>query len=99
MLAVVVQQERPATDAARLRFDQGQHHLHGNGSIHRAAAGAQNLVPRIGGQGIGRGDRQFLVGPTGFLLVTGGDLGLSQQLLVGRCGGIGTRFAGRRTGT
>ena len=68
--AVVVQQERTAANAAGLRFHQGEHHLHRNGGVHRRATRFQNVVARLGSQGVGRGHTACLEGPTGFGLVT-----------------------------
>ena len=49
-------QERAATDAGRLRLDQRLLLLHGDGGIHRAAAPAQEVEARLGGEGVGRRD-------------------------------------------
>lgn len=51
---VVVQQEGTAADAAGLRLHQREHHLHGDGRVHRAAAGAQDARAGLSGQRVGR---------------------------------------------
>jgi hypothetical protein len=55
-----MQQEGAAADAAGLRLDQRQHHLHRNGGVERAAAGLEHLVARVGGQRVGRGHGKLL---------------------------------------
>ena len=52
-LAVVVEQKSPATDATRLRLDQGEHHLNGDGRVQRRPALAQDVQARLAGQGVG----------------------------------------------
>ena len=52
-LAVVIEQEGTASNAAGLRLDQSQHHLHGNRRIQCIAPCTQNLQPRLRGQRIG----------------------------------------------
>ncbi|MNM86309.1 hypothetical protein D3C81_984560 [compost metagenome] len=51
--AVPVQDERPTANAAGLRLDQGEYHLHGNCRIDGAAAGAQHRTPGFTGQRVG----------------------------------------------
>ncbi len=51
---IPVQQEGAAPDAGGLRFDQVEHHLHGDRRIQGAAARAQDLDARSRGMGIGR---------------------------------------------
>ena len=84
-LSVVVQQKSAAAYAAGLWFHQGQHHLHGNGSIHRAAAFAQHLSARFGGQRVGRCHGKTVVHPAGFGADARGEFGLCQR--VGCAGG------------
>ena len=52
--AVPVQQEGAASDAAGLRLDEREHHLHRDRRIERAAASLERLVAGVGGQRIGR---------------------------------------------
>ena len=66
---VGMQQEGTATDAAGLRLDQGEHHLHRHGSIDCAAAGFEHLVTGIGGQRVGRRYRKTPGGPARFGLL------------------------------
>jgi hypothetical protein len=56
-----VQQEGAAADAAGLRLHQRQHHLHGNGGVHRRAAGLEHLVARVRGQRVGGSHRELRV--------------------------------------
>jgi len=51
--AIEMQQECAAADAAGLGLDQGQHHLHRDGGVQRAAAGPDDLVAGLGGQRVG----------------------------------------------
>ncbi len=60
VLAIVDQHEGAAADAGGFRLDQAQHHLGGDGGVHRAAAGAQHLQPRFRGMGIGGRDHVML---------------------------------------
>ncbi|MNP44790.1 hypothetical protein D3C76_1386670 [compost metagenome] len=53
LLAIPVQDEPPTANAAGLRLDQGQHHLHGDRRIDRAAAGPQHRSPGLAGQRVG----------------------------------------------
>ena len=53
-LAVPMQQERAAADAAGLRLDQRQHHLHCDRGVECAAAGLQHLIAGVGSQRVGR---------------------------------------------
>ena len=76
---VEVQQEGPAADAARLRLHQGQHHLHGDGGIHRAAPGLQDGQAGLRRQRVGGGHRLLAEGPTG--------LGLDRRCGFGLCRG------------
>ncbi|EWG99196.1 hypothetical protein Q427_26310 [Halomonas sp. BC04] len=62
--AVEVHQECTATDAAGLGLHQRQHHLHGNGGIHRRTAGPEYLVAGIGGERIRRCHREALGRPS-----------------------------------
>ena len=55
-LGGVMDQEGAAADARRLRFDQAQHHLGGDGGVDGAAPGAQHVQPRFGGQGMAGDD-------------------------------------------
>lgn len=64
-----MRQEGAAANAARLRLDQRQHHLHRNGRVDGRAARLEHLVARVGGQRVGRGHGKLLGGPT---LVFGG---------------------------
>ena len=57
---IVDQHEGAAADAAGFRLHQAQHQLGGDGRIHRAAAGAHHVEPRLRGMGIGGGDHVFL---------------------------------------
>ena len=93
-LAIKVQQKRAATNATRLRLHQTQHHLHGNGRIQRRAACAQHLVPRIGGQRVGRSHGLAREGPAGFGGIAAGRLGL--RGVIGRpvAQGVGGRLCG-----
>ena len=90
-LAVPVQQEGAAADAAGLRLHQRQHHLHRDRRIQRRAAPREHLPAGLGGQRIGCGHREpcMPAGGSGSLLA-GGDLGLARQA------GVGGR--GRRRG-
>lgn len=63
---IVVQHERAARDGARLRFDQAQHRLHGDGSIHGGAAGLEHIAAGLGGQR-GVGYHHVLAGGFGFV--------------------------------
>ena len=53
--------EGAAANAARLRLDQAQHHLHGHGRVGCRAAGAQHIAAGLGGQRVGR-DHHVLLG-------------------------------------
>ena len=64
--SIVVQHERAARDGARLRFDQAQHRLHGDGSIHGGAAGLEHIAAGLGGQR-GVGYHHVLAGGFGFV--------------------------------
>jgi hypothetical protein len=55
-LAVPEQQQRAAADAARLRLDEGEHHLHRDRRIHGVAALAQHGAPGLGGERMRGGD-------------------------------------------
>ena len=74
--ALAVQQECPTAQAAGLRLDQSQDHLHGHGGVHRRATGLQHLEARLGGQGVGCGHRPALIHHLGVALQAGGHLGL-----------------------
>ena len=70
--AVPVQQESTAADAARLRLDKAQHHLHGDRRVERIAAGFERLVTGVSGQRVRRGDHESLRRPAGLLDVARG---------------------------
>lgn len=76
LAAARVQQKGPATDAARLRLDQREHHLHRDGSIDGRASGLENLVARVAGERIGGSDGELLRRPAGLFGVAGGGFGL-----------------------
>jgi hypothetical protein len=78
-LAVVVQQERTAADAARLRLDQTQHHLHGDGRVDGRAASFKDCVTRVGGQRMGCSYSKVLGRPAGFVGVARRCFGLQQR--------------------
>jgi hypothetical protein len=59
LLAVVVHQEGAAADAGRLRLDQRQHQLGGDGGVDRGAALLQHLVAGFDRQRIGGGHHVF----------------------------------------
>ena len=65
--AVPVQQKGTTANAAALRLDQGQHHLHRHRRIHRAAAGPQHLQPGRGGQWVGGCHAEAAEGPAGLV--------------------------------
>ena len=77
--AVEVQQERTAPDATALWLHQRQHHLHGNGRIHRAAACGQHLAARVGGQRVGGGNRIVARGPARLGAAAGSRFRLSRR--------------------
>jgi hypothetical protein len=60
-----MQDEGAATDAAGLRLDQREHHLHRHRGIDGRAAGGEHLVAGLGGQRVGRSDREALGAPAG----------------------------------
>ena len=62
-----VQQKGAAADAAGLRFDQAQHHLHRHRRVDGVAARLQHLVAGVGGQRVGGGDGEFFGGPAGLV--------------------------------
>ena len=88
--AVKVQQEGAAAQAAALGLYQRQHHLHRNSRVYRAAARAQNLQARLGGQGVGRRHGIGVGGPAGFGAKAAGAFGL--------CRGTGCLDGGRGGG-
>jgi hypothetical protein len=53
VLAIPMQQERATADAARLRLDQREHHLHRDRRIDCRAARVQRAVTGLGGQRVG----------------------------------------------
>ncbi len=97
-----VQQEGAAADAAGLGFDQREHHLHRDGRIDGRPAGLEHLVARIGGQRIGRGDRELARGPSRLLRVPRRPLGLVRhrigELRGGGAGGQQGRGGSQRQG-
>jgi hypothetical protein len=70
---VEVHEEGTTADPAGLGFDQGQHHLHGDGRVHRGPAGLQDLVPRVRRQGMRRRRRRLDELPARLLGVAGPD--------------------------
>ena len=79
--AVEVQQKSTATDAAGLRLDQTEHHLHGYRGIYRGAAGFEGLVARISGQRIGRRHGKTPGCPARFGAVSGGCFRLGRRCI------------------
>ena len=73
-----MQQERAAADAAGLRLHQRQHHLHGDRGVDRRAAGLEHLVAGVGGQRVGRRDRELASRPAGLVGVARRALGLDR---------------------
>jgi hypothetical protein len=92
LLAVVVHQEGAAADARRLRLDQGQHQLGGDGGIDRAAALFQHRVAGLDGQRIGRRHHVLARGPAGLFVPAAGRL---RGLLQGLDGILGDGGAGK----
>ena len=74
--AIKMQQKSPAAYAAALGLDHAQHHLHGNRRVDRAAACAQDLVARLGGQRVGCSNRKSACRKNGFFDTCAGQLGL-----------------------
>ncbi len=58
-LAVMEQHERAAADAARLRLDEVQHELHGNGRVDGIAALSQNSISGLDGNRIRGRDHEM----------------------------------------
>jgi hypothetical protein len=77
--AVPVQQEGAAADAAGLRLDQGQHHLHRHRRIQRTATGHKDLPAGLGGQRVGGRHRHAPERPARLGLQAGRTLGLRRQ--------------------
>ena len=88
--SVGMQEKSAAANAARLRLDQRQHHLHGNGRINGRAAGLESLVARFGGQWVGRRNGEFGGRPAGLGGKTTRAFGLLHD-------GAGAGRAGRRS--
>ena len=86
-----MQQEGAAANAARLRLDQRQHHLHRNGRVDGRAARLEHLVARVGGQRVGRGHGKLFSGPARFFGGARRALGLAGH-------GVGQRRCGVATG-
>ena len=96
LAAAGVQQEGAAADAAGLRLDQRQHHLHRDGRVHRRAAGLEHLVARVGGQRVGGGHGELRGGPARLLGVARGGLGLAGRGVVERwCAGAASERGGQ----
>ena len=76
-----MQQKSAAADAAALRLNQGQHHLHGDGRIGGTAAGFEHLVARVGGQRVGGSNGKFFSRPTRFFGVAGAAFGLRGRVV------------------
>ncbi|MNQ78431.1 hypothetical protein D3C85_933400 [compost metagenome] len=81
-LAIPHQQQGATADAGGLGLHQGQHQLDGDGGIHRAAAGLDDLIAGIHRQRVGGGHHEvtalpaLLVGPAAGRL--GGEQGLGR---------------------
>jgi hypothetical protein len=95
LAAAGVQQEGAAADAAGLRLDQRQHHLHRDGRVHRRAACLEHLVARVGGQRVGGGHGELRASSPAFGVARGG-LGLAGRGVVERwCAGAASERGGQ----
>ena len=98
-LAVKVQQKGPTANAAALWLHQGQHHLYRDGCVHRAATGAQHLLPGVGGQRVGGGHSVTAGGPARLGGAAGGAFGLQGYCVLPSGGGAGAaRQCGNQKG-
>ena len=65
---IVEHQERAAAEAGGFRFDQSQHHLRGDGGVHRRTAGTQHVEARLRRIRIGGGHHVMLGDDVGIRL-------------------------------
>ena len=77
--AVPMQDERAAADAAGLRLDQREHHLHRHRRIDRRATGLEHLMAGLGGQRVGRGNGEAPGAPAGLDAGAGSRLRLQRR--------------------
>ena len=77
-IGIEVQQKGAATDTRCLGLDKIQHQLYGDGGIHRAAAGIENLQPGLHRKRVRCSDHVLFGARENFLAATAGRLGLQR---------------------
>ena len=98
-LAVVVEQKCPAANAARLRLDQVEHHLHSDGRVQCRPALAQDVQARLAGQGVGGAHALACKVNAALAVQAGGGFGLQRVIYLppGRASAPGPQHGPNQT--